>query len=711
MLAKKNTRIIKYASLIIIMMLVLAEYAFAKEGGKSKGNRSRSSQKSSQRQKSDTQRTKSSSRPVSKSSSASSRTSPATRQSNIGRSNVATNTSTKTANVNRGSVRTNRTTMPSQTSIRSSNRSTVRTNRSVTTRTPASTNITTHSVTSRPRVSVKRSTPTVTRSTVRNPSTSIRTQQSKIRNTNISVSRGNRATTTTNRSIATKIGRANVSVSRRNTGTQQSKNTVSSNRAAKIGSNIGRSVGTVRSSVIAKSKGTQQSRTNVGRDTVKKSRIGGMIGDRRRTVVERRNERSSSDLTVQRRQRNVESSIVKKPVTDRRTAVRADRDESSLTRQKSTLRTRTGAGEDRLIRDNSSRGTRARVDSEHRSGRQLEQRRDRKGIVVKNLKYRRGRKSDRVVYQDRPYSIRHMNHTEHVYRDYYGSLCHRIIWPRFRFWVSYRWGGNRSFCHVYPYYHRKYVFVSLGGYWPIGYRYVRYYWYPWHIYRWYGYYPVAREIYSGGDNYYTYNYYNYYGSSSSDIPYVDETTFADVRAKLAQQGSQEPAEATLADKYFEEAVKAFELGSYGYAADKFAEAKELAPDDIILPFAYVQALFAAESYPEAAEALREALEKISPEKEGVFYPRGLYSNEEVLFEQIDKLSEKAKLYTFDADLQLLLGYQLLGVGDNDEAEEHLLRASEDMTNAPSAMILLELLARIGQQEMEENEIIEQEPAL
>jgi len=138
---------------------------------------------------------------------------------------------------------------------------------------------------------------------------------------------------------------------------------------------------------------------------------------------------------------------------------------------------------------------------------------------------------------------------------------------------------------------------------------------------------------------------------------------------------------------------------------------KLAPDDIILPFAYVQALFAVKSYPEAAEALREALEKISPETEGVFYPRGLYSDEEVLFEQIDKLSETAKLYAFDADLQLLLGYQLLGVGDNDEAEQQLLKASQDMTNAPSAMILLELLAKIRQQEIEENEVIEQEPAL
>lgn len=438
-----------------------------------------------------------------------------------------------------------------------------------------------------------------------------------------------------------------------------------------------------------------------------------MIGDGKRTVAERRSNRSSSDLTVQPRQRNVKSPTVKQPVNDRRGTAREGRDGGSVTRDKSVLQDRGRDETGGAVGGRLGGREQARLDSERRSG---GQRGGRKGIVEKNLQYRRGRRSDRVVYQDRPYGIRHTNRTEYVYRDRYGGLSHRTIWPGYRFWVSYHWGSDWTYCYVHPYYHRKYVFVSLGGYWPIGYRYARYYWYPWHIYRWYGYYPVALESGYGADNYYTYNYYNYYGSDSAsyystDIPAVDETTFADVRAKLAQQTAEEPAEATLADKYFEEAVVAFELGSYGYAADKFAQAIELAPDDIILPFAYVQALFAVESYPEAAEALREALGKISPENEGVFYPRGLYSDDEVLFEQIDELSEKAKLYAYDADLQLLLGYQLLGVGDSDEAKEQLLKASQDMTNAPCAMILLELLAKVEQQEIEENEVIEQEPAL
>ena len=41
---------------------------------------------------------------------------------------------------------------------------------------------------------------------------------------------------------------------------------------------------------------------------------------------------------------------------------------------------------------------------------------------------------------------------------------------------------------------------------------------------------------------------------------------------LARQPVEEPAAATLADSYFEEAVKAFEAGNFGIAIDKFAKA-------------------------------------------------------------------------------------------------------------------------------------------
>jgi hypothetical protein len=306
-------------------------------------------------------------------------------------------------------------------------------------------------------------------------------------------------------------------------------------------------------------------------------------------------------------------------------------------------------------------------------------------------------------YREHPPVVRNKHRYEHIYWDYHNQLRHRIIWPRYRFTVCYRHGPRFALRYVYPYYLRRYIFISLSGYWPLDYSYIRYYWYGCHPYSWYGYYPIAREVTGDTYNYYTYNYYNGDGgtvpSASAQvidgIKPVDHNTFADVREKIAQQAEQEPAPKTAADIYFDEAVKAFEAGSYETAVEKFTEAKALAADDMVLPFAYSQALFANKQYAEAAEILRTALEKVSPEKEGVFYPRGLYSDDEILFEQIEHLNQKAELYYFDADLQLLLGYHLLGIGEIDKAVEPLESASQDIENAAAATVLLDLLAKIS----------------
>ena len=294
----------------------------------------------------------------------------------------------------------------------------------------------------------------------------------------------------------------------------------------------------------------------------------------------------------------------------------------------------------------------------------------------------------RVVYHDRPHLIRHSYHNDYVYRDYYDRIRSRTIWPRYRFAVCYNHGPLFSFRYVYPYYHRKYMFVSLGGYWPLGYRYTRYYWYGYHPYDWYGYYPIAREVRGTTHNYYTYNYY------TDDAGYQPTRVVnSEIFENIADQ-TPEPQEPTLADVYFEEAVKAFEVAQYNTAAGKFAQAMELAPEDMILPFAYAQALLASEQYSKAAEVLRGALAKVSPEKEGVFFPRGLYPNEESLLKHIDRLAERATQFSFDADLQLLLGYQLLGIGQHDRAVEPLMQAGRDLVNAKAAAALLELLEKI-----------------
>jgi hypothetical protein len=311
--------------------------------------------------------------------------------------------------------------------------------------------------------------------------------------------------------------------------------------------------------------------------------------------------------------------------------------------------------------------------------------------------------SSHVVYDDCPEMVWHSRHHEHIYFDHHRQVCHRAIWPEYYFPVYYNWGPCWTFRYVYPYYHRKYVFVSLGGYWPVDYTYVRYYWYGCHPYIWSGYYPIPYEVEGNTYNYYTYNYPSTEaGTTASAGPVettnyirpVDENTFADVREKLAKQQAAKPDRETPADAYFEEATKAFEIYDYDTAIEKFARAIEFAPDDMILPFAYAQALLADERYVEAAGVLRAALAKVSPEKEGVFYPRGLYTNDDVLFEQIDRLDEKAKLYSFDADLQLLLGYQLLGIGEIDQAIEPLHLASQDLENAAAAAVLLNVLEKV-----------------
>ena len=294
-----------------------------------------------------------------------------------------------------------------------------------------------------------------------------------------------------------------------------------------------------------------------------------------------------------------------------------------------------------------------------------------------------------MVYHDQPHSISRAYHHDYVYRDYHNRIRTWSVWPRFRFALYYDCGPWFSFRYVYPYYLRRYMFVSLGGYWPIGYRYTRYYWYGCHPYSWYGYYPVAREVYGSTYNYYTYNYYTDANGNYEQTRTINPDIFENLADQTA--GPQEP---TLADTYFEEAVDAFSAGQYNTASLKFAKAMELAPEDMVLPFAYAQALMASEQYSQAAEVLRGVLEKVSPEKEGVFFPRGLYTDETTLLAQIDRLANTAAQFSFDPDLQLLLGYQLLGIGQHDKAFEPLMKAGKDLNNAKAAGVLMQLLEKL-----------------
>jgi tetratricopeptide (TPR) repeat protein len=243
-----------------------------------------------------------------------------------------------------------------------------------------------------------------------------------------------------------------------------------------------------------------------------------------------------------------------------------------------------------------------------------------------------------------------------AYKNRYRRRFSRRIRPRYV--VTY---GNPGFSFRYTSGHRrKHVFICLGGSWPIGYGHRRYFWY--------SYYPV------------TYNYYTYNYNKMTALP-------------DPEQGLEPPGRETLADRFFDEGAAAFEAGNYYMASEKFARASELAPGDIIIPFAHVQTLFANEKYAEAAEILRDALMRISPDEQGIYFPRGLYKDEATLSDQINKLIEECDFYYRNSDLRLLLGYQLFGVNEIDEAIEVLEQPANDLKNAAAAEILLNLLQK------------------
>lgn len=313
----------------------------------------------------------------------------------------------------------------------------------------------------------------------------------------------------------------------------------------------------------------------------------------------------------------------------------------------------------------------------------------------------------RVVYHDRPREMDHDDRYVHMFYDTYGYPCHQLIWPTFQFGVWYHHRGDWAVNFVYPFYHRKYVFVSLDGWWPTDCTSIRYYWYGYHPYEWYGYNPVAREVRSDTYNYYTYNYYSTDSTAATSnkqqaiygIP-VDKLTPRPKGTVQAEQ-DQSPSQPTVADVWFENGVKAFESEQYAAAVEDFRQAMESDDRDRIVPFACAQALFADGRYAEAAEALRQALARQSDQSQGIFYPRGLYKDDETLYGHIDHLMDQIEKSPSDVDLQLLLGYHLLGIGEAGQALGPLQQARGDERNAQAVKVLMDL-----QQKIEEKSVTE-----
>jgi tetratricopeptide (TPR) repeat protein len=297
--------------------------------------------------------------------------------------------------------------------------------------------------------------------------------------------------------------------------------------------------------------------------------------------------------------------------------------------------------------------------------------------------------------------VRHHPHWESHSGFYFSftwsnSSCGRVAYLPYRYhhsWCSYPIGYSPYYglSYYYPGYHRRFIYVSIGGYWPSWYRYRRYYWYGCHPYYWYG--PtVITEPYQNV-TYNTYNYYTNepqpsgYGLSSSPTPYYD-------LGKPDPDKVDTPEYESAADLAFANAVELFEAGNYADAILQLREAVSISPEDIVLPFTYAQALFANGDYAHAASVLREAMAQIPDDELTIYYPRGLYQDEAVLTAQIEQLKVAAGKEPFDADYQLLLGYQYLGIGELDKATPPLTEAARNEANATTAGKLLELAAKL-----------------
>ena len=137
------------------------------------------------------------------------------------------------------------------------------------------------------------------------------------------------------------------------------------------------------------------------------------------------------------------------------------------------------------------------------------------------------------------------------------------------------------------------------------------------------------------------------------------------------------------------------MGQEKKAIVRAREAVKLMPNNSVLRFTYAQTLFAGEQYPAAAIAVRSTLEKMAATgKQDVFYPMKLYPDEATLNGQIDKLIAAINAQPARANLKLLLGYELLGVGRVDEAIKYLQDAAQDRVNEKAAIYLTKISSRM-----------------
>lgn len=216
-----------------------------------------------------------------------------------------------------------------------------------------------------------------------------------------------------------------------------------------------------------------------------------------------------------------------------------------------------------------------------------------------------------------------------------------------------------------------------------------------------------RLHYGLGFYYYGYPYYSYgypyyrdygypvggegpkeYDSSAAQVQQPDYEALSEVREKLEREKAEKEQSEAKAKRFIDEVAEPFAAGDYATAVSKARFAATTMPDDPVLGFVFSQSLFANGEYRRAAKVLRATLAKTDVTRQGVYFPAGLYTNQDVLTGQIAKLRSIVEVDPADADAQLVLGFQLLGLEKYDEAKQVLETAQDDYANTSAAKLLI-----------------------
>jgi hypothetical protein len=275
----------------------------------------------------------------------------------------------------------------------------------------------------------------------------------------------------------------------------------------------------------------------------------------------------------------------------------------------------------------------------------------------------------------RPYSRRH-----------YGSYRKPYYNSTYRSYPSYNYGYKS-----YPYYNYHGKYSSYSGYY--GRKYYKHHKRPRHGRHYYYFSLPYRYYYYPSSVVYEYHHYDpdssYYSSTDQYQP--GDSYQSGKQYETQQQYQQQPS--TDIDQRLDRIAESFASEDFFNAVYYSRRAAEQFPEDIPLKFVYAQSLMADNDYHRAAQALRQALDASDIENEGVFFPFGIYPNDKVLNAHIDKLKQKVSYEPSNSSYQLLLGYQLLGTGQSDDAKVALEKAKTNLENEKYADMLLSILER------------------